>query len=902
MTGNNPTRCGPRHGPPEFALAALVFASAVGAPLVWAQLDPPQVPSPQIEEVFVLGRFIPDEKRDTSEISNVLDVEDLSRLGEASVGVSLSRVTGLSLVNGKYVYVRGLGERYSSTLLNGTRISSPVPFQKTVPLDIVPNKIVRSLLVQKTYSAQYPGDFSGGVIDIRTRGTPEDNFANVKLSAGGNSETTSGDGIVYRGGRIDNWGRDDGTRDIPLNIQALSSAAFEAVEAAERAALGASFYNNWDLFEKRIKPNSVGEVEAGRRFEFGKDSALGFIGSFRYNNRWLNRFTDFRRYEFTGIDGGSRQTVGYRQMTTRQVLNLSGFATLGYQIGADQSVNLTYTLMRQSEDETQQNSGLTSEDDVTSGTLARSIRFQWTENEIETWQLSGVHLFPDFNEAELTWRIVDGSALRDSPDTRTYTYAQNRRGLLEVVTPSRQAEGDLREVFQAPERNYARLDDELRDYGVDFKLPFYVADVDISLNGGVGYYERARSSADRLFRFDLGTRAPDFVPIMTPSQLFARDNFADGYVNVRDFSAGAANASGIFPFAKSAEEVAAYYVRFDAQITDRLRLQGGLRFEDIELSADAWGGNTPAGAQNSVRQQYDDLLPSLSATYEFIPNMQVRLAWSETVNRPSLLEITGTTIRNPQNFQLYRGNVFLRPAALSNFDFRWEWYFGRADSMSLGLFYKDFKDPIEQGKVQAQNDIFTWFNAEAATLGGIEYDFRKALRLAEWFAIAGEGWNESWLNRFTLSANVSYIDSEVLLLDGGKTAADVPITGGRNIAVLNARERPLSGQSDLLGNVSLSYEDPGRGIVGSLAYNYQGEFIALVGSLNDPDIVQAGRGRVDLLLRWTPNRFDRIGNRLELEFKAANVFNEPVHWTQGGQTFEKYDLGVTYSAGLRLNF
>ena len=120
--------------------------------------------------------------------------------------------------------------------------------------------------------------------------------------------------------------------------------------------------------------------------------------------------------------------------------------------------------------------------------------------------------------------------------------------------------------------------------------------------------------------------------------------------------------------------------------------------------------------------------------------------------------------------------------------------------------------------------------------------------------------------------------------------------------MLNARERPLSGQSDLLGNLLLSYEDVDRGLVASLAYNYQGEYIALVGSLNDPDVMQAGRGRVDLLLRWSVDRFDRIGNGFELELKAANLFNEPLHWTQGGQTFEKYDLGVTYSAGLRLNF
>ena len=126
-----------------------------------------------IEEVIVMGEFIPDEKRDTSEISDVLDTEALELLADSTVGDALARVTGLSLVGGKYVYVRGLGERHSSTLINGYRISSPVPFQKTVPLDIVPKSIVRNLLIQKTYSSEYPGDFSGGVVDIRTLPSPD---------------------------------------------------------------------------------------------------------------------------------------------------------------------------------------------------------------------------------------------------------------------------------------------------------------------------------------------------------------------------------------------------------------------------------------------------------------------------------------------------------------------------------------------------------------------------------------------------------------------------------------------------------------------------------------------------------------------------------------------------------
>ena len=199
-------------------------------------------------------------------------------VGRASaVGDALTRVTGLSLVGGKYVYVRGLGERYSSTLLDGSRLSSPVPFQKTVPLDIVPKSIVRSLLVQKTYSAQYPGDFSGGLVDIRTRATPENNYFELKLGVGGNSQTTGGEGLDYRGGTDDNWGYDDGTRHQPENIQVLSSEEFEAIGFPEDRALGASFYNFWDIRERDLKPEYTGETEFGLRRDFDNGMAVGLL-------------------------------------------------------------------------------------------------------------------------------------------------------------------------------------------------------------------------------------------------------------------------------------------------------------------------------------------------------------------------------------------------------------------------------------------------------------------------------------------------------------------------------------------------------------------------------------------------------------------------------------------------
>jgi len=847
--------------------------------------------SPEIEEIFVTGEFIPDEKRDTSEISNVVGEEDMNLVPETTVGDTLSRIAGLSLVGGKYVYVRGLGERYSSSLLNRSRISSPVPFQKTVPLDIVPNNIVESLLIQKTYSAQYPGDFSGGVVDIRTKTTPDENHFTVKVTMGGNSETTGGDGIYYRGGTNDNWGWDDGNRKIPRNVQMLSSEEFEAVDYPEKANLGASFYNNWDIYEKDVKPIYSGEAELGTRWDFSNEMALGITGNVKYRNEWINTLKDLARHEFTGVDGGSNQTVDYTRWITRQQVNLSGFLNIGYEFNADNAVSFASTVLRQSEDEVQQDRGFSSEDDVTDGTFVESYRLQWTENEIKSFQLTGEHYFTGLNDMLLEWRIVDGGGSRKAPDTRTYTYAEDNSGYMAVVDPSRQAAGDLRDVFQAPDRNYSELEDDIEDYGFDIELP--IGFLDSTIRAGYSDYERTRESEDRLFRFGLQASAPQYIAWMTPQQLFSNDNWANQYLTVRDFSAGQANASGIFPFAESSEEVSAYYGSIDSLILPTVRLQFGLRKEDTDITADAWGGNTDPGTENRVARSYDDTLPSGSVTWEFVDNMQVRLAYSETVNRPSLLEITGSTLRNPEDQNLYRGNVFLEPADVENLDMRWEWYFGVADEVSVGLFHKDFTDPIELAKVQAQGDIFTWFNAEEATLEGVEFDLRKDLYFGTWFDL-----DPAW-DSFRIAFNASYIDSEVTLLGSGETAEDVPLTGGRRISPLFSDKRQMTGQSDVLANLLFSYQDYGTGITASVAYNFTGERIILVGDNNAPDIVEEDRHRLDLLFKYG---FEWNNSELELEAKAANILDSEVEWTQGGQLYERWDPGITFSLGVSARF
>ena len=358
----------------------------------------------------------------------------------------------------------------------------------------------------------------------------------------------------------------------------------------------------------------------------------------------------------------------------------------------------------------------------------------WTENVIRSTILKGEHYFNvgDIEQISVSWRAAAGAASRDAPDTRTYTYAENGAGLEEAVTPSRQAAGDLREVFQAPDRVYATLDDDIAEYGIDVEIPLYFDVADVVLELGGSTYERVRESSARFFRFDITSTAPSHVALMTPWQLFGLNNWGKGYLDVRDFSAGAANASGIFPFADSGEETVSYYAGLDVQVTHRIRAAAGVRQEDATLFADAYGGNTAPGADNAVSRSYSDTLPAASLTFEFVNDMQLRLAYSRTLNRPSLLEITGTTIRNPEDSNLYRGNVFLTPATVDNWDARWEWYFGADDQPLRGLVRQDLREPHRDCKVQAQNDIYTWFNGNEAELSGVEVEMRR-----RWNSAAG---------------------------------------------------------------------------------------------------------------------------------------------------------------------
>ena len=199
---------------PSLGSLLLATTALVSPQFAMAQDAPPPADEPEVEELVVLGKNIPEPMRDTAEVASVLSAEDLVRSGDDTAAQALTRLTGVSLVSGKFVYVRGLGERYSSALLNGSPLPSPEPLQRVVPLDLFPASILDGTLVQKTYSANFQGEFGGGVINLQTVSTPDEPFFSISTSVSGNTDTTFKNGITYYGSDTDSLAYNNAAREL----------------------------------------------------------------------------------------------------------------------------------------------------------------------------------------------------------------------------------------------------------------------------------------------------------------------------------------------------------------------------------------------------------------------------------------------------------------------------------------------------------------------------------------------------------------------------------------------------------------------------------------------------------------------------------------------------------------
>ncbi|MCK7592532.1 TonB-dependent receptor domain-containing protein [Pseudomarimonas salicorniae] len=804
-----------------------------------------ELPEFVVLEPFVegsLAAFV-EEKRSSSAVADILGAEQISRAGDSDAAGALKRVTGLTLVDGKFVYVRGLGERYSSVLLNGAQIPSPDPTRRVVPLDLFPTEILQGIVVQKTYTADMPGEFGGGTIQLRTRGVPDSFLLRASLGIGYADGTTGEDGLTYAGGHRDWTGRDDGTREAPANLlgPALPS------DPAELEALGEELAGRgFGVFERHIGANSSASFSVGDDFRFDDAGwSLGYIAAFRHSQSWDTR--DEQRNGFSVLGNGTLIPLSaFERRKTERAIDAGLFFSTGLKIGEHHDIVGTAFQVRQTIDETQIDEGL-----LGSGNIERQFALEWVENELTTKQLGGEHSLVGLGGMVVSWQVTDSRAVRYSPFTREYGFSLDE---------------EFGEFFYNGQ-NFIRFEDLVDDAGqgrFDLKWPWRFNDTDsLTLMAGVDKVERERRSSIERFAFRGGrvNNATDIRDVLLPDRI--GPDRSQLRLQRSTLSTDAYTAS---------QTLDAFYLSSDLVWGD-WRVNLGVREErnDQEVITQPLFGS--AGVPPVVGSiEATDRLPSGSVTWAYTEKAQLRLGYSRTVSRPDFREQSEAPFIDPQLDIRVQGNPDLKAAVVESRDLRWEYYFTPTESFSVAYFEKDFVNPIELVRIPASGELLGIRNAASATNRGVEFDLYKSLG-----EVSAINWLPGWLKGLPwadlyIGGNYAYIDSEIDLGDNQGTQT-------------NAR-RPLQGQSPYVGNLSLSYLHPEGDVEATLLYNVSGERISQVGDSGVPDIYEQPLKQLDFTLS---SQLPWEGWKAKLRLR--NILDPEARYSVGSETSRSFRKG-----------
>lgn len=836
-------------------------------------------PNSGIEEFIVTARkpldstgAVVEERREEAAVVNLLGADMITKAGDSDAASALRRVTGLTVVGGRYIYVRGLGERYSSTLLNGASVPSPNPVRRVVPLDLFPSGVIESIAVRKGYTPDLPADFGGGTVELRTRSVPDGPFLATEFELGHRNGTTGEDGLGYEGGGRDWTGFDDGSREQSellktagangTRIRDYNRFTGEGYTPEELEAIGESLPVNYGIDEQEVDPNWGFKFTGGHRFDFGSSSRAGFLAAVDYGNEWLT--TEQHRTEWVVSGDELVSENDYTYYTTDREVGLSGFFTAGLELGELNRLTYNWMLLRQTNDRAQRQQGFNK--DAEGGDVQFTL-LEWIERQLMSNQLIGEHELPGLWDMQVNWDLTIAAAETDEPDTREYRYDPD------TLTPETD---DL--IFSlrndGNQRRWTELTDDSDSLNLNLKQPLRIwSDVELSLAGGLGWVDKDRESTVR--RFSYLSRGPlsgsvDLRRNSSPDEIIFPDTIAPNGWQIGE--------STIATDAYTADQqIDAWYLGADMLYHDWLRVAGGVRSEQSDQSVTTFDIFDPD--QNPVVSELatDDLFPSLAVTFIF-GDHQIRAGYAETINRPDFKELSPSLFKDPILDRQVIGNPELEAAFLTHYDLRWDWYFVPGSFVSLGAFYKEFDSPIEAVILAGAAQITTYNNAESAENLGIEFEWYAHLGfLGRWL-----GESDLWEN-FYVNTNYAWIDSEITLSPD-------------NASVQTSNARPLQGQSPYVWNLQFGYDDEPRGINAALLYNVSGERIVDVGTNGAPDLYDEPRPFLDFVYSH------RLRQNWKLTFRARNLLDSDVEITQGNETHIQFDIGRDYTLALEWNY
>ncbi len=772
-------------------------------------------------------------------IMDAVSAQEISRTPDSSASDAVKRVVSVTVVDGRQVFMRGLGGRYAAVLVNGIQLPAPETDEASVSLDIFPTQLLANMLVVKAYRPDLPGTFAGGALLLNTNSYPGAFEFRLRLGTSFDSQATGQKLNTYEGGSLDYLGFQGGSRQIPDPVpgdRPLVSGMRTGYTDDQVAQIGKSFENNWVVKRKTGLPNltlgaSLGETIKLSSGRFGYLAAFNLAHSTRVRRATTQLASrDDPRGVFANetlkVDAGVEQ--GY----------VNGLLNLGYNPSSDHTLNFFSFFTHDGTVEAQRGTGFKEQDNQNVDTT----RQRFTARTITFYQLQGEHHFaPGGHDYQLDWQGNFAATYRDEPDTRDLTYNEDpQTGVKRLAIRS-----------GSGERFFSNLSEY--QYGGRANGATLVPGAQLRL-GGTAQASTRQFNARR-FRIEQAGMDP-LVLQEPPSQIFRPDAIGPNFRYIE--------ATLPADSYKADRNVYAAYGSVDVTALQPVRVIAGMRFERSDQSIVP--GTTPFGVGSPARaadRAENAFLPSLNLLYQITDSMNVRAAYSRTLARASLRELGPFLYFDYGRRRSVSGNPALVESRIDNVDLRWEMFPTDNEVLAVTGFFKNFNDPIEQVITNATQGDVSFVNTPGARGYGVELEARIGLHhIAEPLA------------PFKVGFNATVMDSKIDL--------------GSNQGAQTSKDRPLQGQSRYIVNYSLSYLLQKTETEGTVSYNVSSERISDVGIQGLPDIYEQPFHKLDLAV------MQRIGQQLTVKLSGGNLLDSTIQLKQGNNvTPLEYKPGVS---------
>ena len=760
------------------------------------------------------------QQKNSISISSGITSELIKRTPDRNTSDVLKRVSGASIQENKFVIIRGLADRYNTSILNNAVLPSSEPDRKAFSFDIIPANLIDRIVVNKTASADLPGDFAGGVIQVITRDVPEENFLNASVSFGYNNQSTFKDFTSNARNKYDFLGFDDGSRKLPAGFPG-SFQSYNPISNAEKAKFSAQVKNSYAEVSPMAIPNQNHQLTWGKRKDLKNGGSFGNVVSLSYRNSQNRAFAERKDYEFSGTP-----FYEYSEDITKYSSNIGLLANLAYIKGGNK-IAFKNMYNRSFEDNYTARTGFTT-DNIQDVRLNVS---DLTTKSLINSQLEGEHQLGK-KQIKLTWNLNYSNVQRDQPDQRSLDY---RRSL------------GTQEPFRLIDRNTRRLFSNLDEdtYGAQAAVAFPVKLFNQQSTVKIGALKqyKQRDFGARIFNYifvgpSVFERSFTSLP---KEKIFEQTNISENGFVLSEFS----NNTDSY---NANSDLNAGFLLMDNKFGEKFRISYGARFEQFAqtLNAIDFSGQAIAAKQDNF-----DVLPSANLTYSLNAKSNIRLSGSQTVSRPEFRELALFNYYDFISQTSVTGNPNLKRAKIFNADLRYELYPSASEAFTVSGFYKNFNDPIEQLINSNSTPVvrgINYLNADQANSLGLELDIRKKL------SFLGD---KSWLTNLTAFANASYIYSKV-----------------QGVGI----DRPLQGQSPYLINAGLQYFSPKSAITFTSVYNRIGQRIFLVGYQGYPDIYENARDVLDLQLSKRV-----LKSQAEIKLNVGDILNQNTVFYQNNE-------------------